>query len=485
MAKKVNDLAEAPVDTNARLVVSDEDKAKAAKWFLRARELGDKRQFDTAIEYYVSGLEFWPEAVEEACKPLHGCAVARKQLGGKKPGLKDTMKRSTSDKNAKQAYVNSLWLFANDPDNVGYIEAVMRNASRLRAEDAAKWAGGILYKSLENNLKTSGKQFQTIIQLFEELGDRAAGRGDHAFGVAAYQSGVEMLNLWRRRIPKDQQADVALKSLSTKLTILKGKYQDGESFRDSVRDAERQADLHDQQRTVQADERLDALIAKADAEYQQSAGGPALKHLVDLLCRRERADEETRAIGLLINEFKRGGEYRWKQSADDIRMKQLGREVREAEKTGDANAVKEARVAQLRFEITVFKDRVERYPSDNRALFEYGVRKFSAGQFDDAIPLFQRARNDPKNRAACGMYLGRCFFRKGYHSQAVSALTEAISEHEFTDDDLAKTMRYWLARAQEAAGERDAAGKTYGEILTLDYNYKDVRARLDQLTARG
>jgi len=166
-------------------------------------------------------------------------------------------------------------------------------------------------------------------------------------------------------------------------------------------------------------------------------------------------------------------------------MKQLGRDVREAEKTGDADAVKEARVAQLRYELTVFKDRVERYPSDNRAVFEYGVRKFSAGQFDDAIPLFQRARMDPKNRAACGMYLGRCFFRKGYSSQAVSALQEAINDYEFTDDDLAKTMRYWLARAQEAAGERDAAGKTYGEILTLDYNYKDVRARLDQLTARG
>jgi len=486
MAKKTNGENDVPADPNARLVTTAEDKAKSAKWFARARELGDKRQFDTAIEYYVSGLEFWPDAVEEACKPLHGCGVARKQLGGKKPGLKDTMKRSTTDKIAKQAYVNSLWLFANDPDNVGYIEAVTRNASRLRAEDAAKWAGGIFYKSLESNPKATGKQFQTLIQLFEELGDRAGARGETAFGVEAYQSGVEMLNLWRRRIPKDQQVEVSLKSLSTKLTILKGKYQDGESYRDSMQDAAQQADLHDQQRTIQTDDRVDELVAKADAEYRQNpASGPALKQLVELLCRRERTDEETRAIGLLINEFKRSGEYRWKQSADEIRIKQLGREVRETEKTGDASALKEARVAQLRFELTVFKDRVERYPSDNRALFEYGVRKFSAGQFDDAIPLFQRARTDPKNRAACGMYLGRCFFRKGYHSQSVSALQEAINEYEFSDDELAKTMRYWLARAQEAAGSGDAAGKTYGELLQLDYNYKDVRARLDALTARG
>lgn len=92
------------------------------------------------------------------------------------------------------------------------------------------------------------------------------------------------------------------------------------------------------------------------------------------------------------------------------------------------------------------------------------------------------ARNDPKNRAASEMYLGRCFFRKGYHSQAIGALQEAIKGHEFTDDELAKTMNYWLGRAQEAAGHADAARTTYGNILRLDYNYSDVRARLDALS---
>jgi len=132
LKKNKGETPDAPADSIARLTISDEDKVKAKKWFVRARELGDKRQFDYAVEYYVNGLEFWPDAVEEACKPLHGCAVARKQSGGKKPGLKDTMKRSMSDKNAKQAFVNSLWLFGQDPDNLSYIEGTARSASRLR-----------------------------------------------------------------------------------------------------------------------------------------------------------------------------------------------------------------------------------------------------------------------------------------------------------------------------------------------------------------
>lgn len=482
MAKKTTDASEQPGDPNARLVTTPEDKAKAAKWFARARELGEKRQFDHAIEYYVSGLEFWPDAVEEACKPLHGCAVARKATGGKKPGLKDSMTRSTSDKDSKKAYLNSLWLFGHDPDNAGYIESVVRNAGKIRAEEAARWSAGILYKSIETNPKANTKQFLTLIELLEQLGDRAAKRGEIPFGVEVFRAGVDTVNLWRRRLPKDEQTEGILKNLSTKLTILKGNYQDGDSYRDSIVDSKAQADLHDVQRSVQTDDRLDQLISKAEQEYQAAPdNGPVLKQLIDLLTRRERKEDETKAIGILVAQYRRTDDYRWKQSADDIRMKQLGRDVREAEKSGNADAAKEARVAQLRFELTVYKDRVERYPTDNRLKFELAVRRFNAGQFDDAIPLFQSARTDPKNRIACGMYLGRCFFRKGYHSQAISGLKEAIESYDVTDDELAKQMRYWLGRAFEAGGDIESAKKTYGEILTVDYNYRDVRVRLDAL----
>lgn len=482
MAKKTTDTSEQPGGVSARLVISPDDKAKAAKWFARARELGEKRQFDHAIEYYVSGLEFWPDAVEEACKSLHGCAVARKATGGKKPGLKDTMKRSTNDKDAKKAYLNSLWLFAHDPDNAGYIEAVVRNAGKLRAEEAARWSAGILYKSIETNPKANTKQFLTLIELLEQLGDRAASRGEIPFGVEVFRAGVDTVNLWRRRLPKDEQTEGVLKNLSTKLTILKGNYQDGDSYRDSIVDADTQADRQDAQRSIQADDRLEQLIAKAEQDYLANPdNGPAIKLLIDLLTRRERKEDETKAIGHLVNQYKRTDDYRWKQNADDIRMKQLGREVRELEKAGNAEATKEAKVAQLRFELTVYKDRVDRYPTDNRFKFELAIRRFNAGQYDDAIPMFQAARTDPKNRTACGMYLGRCFFRKGYHSQAISGLKEAIEGYEFNDDELAKQMRYWLGRALEAGGDTDAAKKTYGEILTVDYNYRDVRVRLDAL----
>ena len=83
------------------------------------------------------------------------------------------------------------------------------------------------------------------------------------------------------------------------------------------------------------------------------------------------------------------------------------------------------------------------------------------------------------------MYLGRCFFRKGYYSQGIATLEEAVNQYEFGDDDLAKTMRYWLGRCLEETGDITSAKKTYGELLQLDYNYRDVRARLDALGTKN
>ncbi|MCH6580595.1 MAG: hypothetical protein IH802_09565, partial [Nitrospinae bacterium] len=73
--------------------------------------------------------------------------------------------------------------------------------------------------------------------------------------------------------------------------------------------------------------------------------------LADIQVGREREVEEIRAIGLLVEHYKRMDDYRWKQMADDIRMKQLGRTVREAKKAGDAKVAQEAQIAQLRFDL--------------------------------------------------------------------------------------------------------------------------------------
>jgi len=487
MAKKPKDsTSNGGGDENARYVTTREDQTKARKWFERARELGDKRQYDYAIEYYVNGLAFWPDAVEDALKPLHGCGVARHQSGGSKPGFKDTMKRSMNDKDAKQAFLNSLWLFGHDPDSLNYTEGIVKSGCRLRADDAAAWAGNIHLRALENTSKSGAKQFQLLAKLMEEMGDRAAARGEHDFALSALQIGIDVFKLWQQRKPRDRDIENVLRDLTTKQTILRGKYQDGNSFRDSIKDIEKADDLHDLDRSVQSEDRLEQLIEKAKKAYEAAPEDPeAIKNYVDMLTRSEHEKEETVGIGVLVSAYKADGNYRWKQRADAIRMKQLSRTARSLVQAKDEAAIKAHSVKQLRFELAVYKERTERYPTDLRVRFEHGVRLFRAGRFDDAIPVLQSARTDPKNRAPCGLYLGRCFFRKAYASQAVETLRETIESYEFDDDDLGKSLAYWLGRSCEANGDAEEARKTYGKLLQLDYTYRDVRARLDGLPSES
>ncbi len=64
----------------------------------------------------------------------------------------------------------------------------------------------------------------------------------------------------------------------------------------------------------------------------------------------------------------------------------IARKIREAAKAGEQEATKEAHVASLRFDLSVFKERIERYPTDNRMKFEYSVRKRISEPWIESVP---------------------------------------------------------------------------------------------------
>ncbi|MHC4063616.1 MAG: hypothetical protein ACYSUI_03820 [Planctomycetota bacterium] len=477
------DAAGEEADPNARHMTPEADKAKARKWFARAKELVDTRSYDYAIKCYIDGLGLWPEAVEEAHQPLRGCAAARQHQGGKKPGFAGTVRYSTTHKDPIKAMLNAEWLLAHDPMNVSYMEALFKNAHRPRCDDTVMWAGSMLKNAAEQEKKPSAKRFALLKEVYEELADRAQARDEFDLAVEAYRRGIEALNIQERVNPKDTAIFNVRRDLSTKLTILKGRYQTADSFQESIQDREAQAEVYDRERMVQSSERLAELIAKAEREMQENPGvrGKVLA-LVDLLCREDKEEDENKAIGLLLEQYEGHDEYGYKMKADDIHARQLARRYRSLKESGDREAARQARAKQLRFELAAFAERVKQYPTDQRMRFEYARRLFQGRKFDEAIPLFQTARADAKNRARCDLYLGRCFYEKGYHSQAMGTLSGALEAHEIADDAEGKALRYWLGRAQEADGATTEALRSYGQLLQMDYNYRDVRARMDELS---
>ncbi|MHC4441445.1 MAG: tetratricopeptide repeat protein [Planctomycetota bacterium] len=457
---------------------SNADLARARSWFEKGQALVEKKNYDYAIESYISGLYFWPEAVDEGHKPCRAAALFR---GGKKISLTDKIKYKTGVKDPKKAMLNAEMLLSKEPQNISHMESLFKNAARGRFDKTVMWIGQILADAITREEKPNPARFVMLREIYEELADRNC-ETDPPMAIEAMEHAVEALSRLKVLKPKDMEVSTDLRDVAGKLTILKGQYSTADSFRDSIDDSETQRELHDKDRVVQSDDRMEELIAQAEIGYQSDrANIGAINKLTDLLCRRENEADEIKAIGILVNAYKETNEYRLKMQADDIRIRQLNRQAREIAASKDKEAARKHLKEILRFELNAYKDRAKHYPTDLRIRYQYGVRLFRARLYDEAIPIFQEARNDPKTRTMCNLYIGRCFYRKAYYSQATDVFREAIEIHETPDDELGKDLHYWLGRTYESDGKSEDALKIYGQIIQWDYNYRDVRKRMDAL----
>jgi tetratricopeptide (TPR) repeat protein len=470
--------------------VSDANKARASQWFQRAKTVADTRNYDYAIECYISGLEHWPEAIEAGHMKIRLVATQRHAAGKKKPTTGEKLKHPFSKKDALRNMLNAEYLWAKDTGNLVYMEAFFKNAIKSGCFQTAYWFGQIYYDAAVSEKKPDAKRLLGLRALYEELAESLSDLAMPDESCEAYKHAIDALDIVHRIKPEDSVVVDEMRALAT---IVRGRFDRADTFKESVRDKDAQKDLQDVQRLVQTDDRIDELIVKARKAWADNPQFPAkIMALTELLCKRERTEDENEAIEILEQAFADTDEqnYRFRQVADEIRMKQLRRTARELatelKADPDNEALKnEGRVhtaEQRRIELEIFEERVKAYPTDLGMLYEYGRRLFNARMYDEAIPVFQKARQDPKRRLDCGMYIGRCFFEKKIYTQAVAALREVVEGYEIAGDDRSKEQHYWLARALEAYGETSEAMKVFGQVLQWDYNYRDVRQRMDKLS---
>jgi TolA-binding protein len=463
-------------------VFGAKEMANARKWFSKGKTCYDDRNYDFAIESYLTGLRLWPEAVEEGHQMLRVAAHARMERGGKKAGTFEVMKHSMSAKDPLDGLCNAEWLWARDPNNPSYMEGMVKNAAKGRYEDTLLYIGPIFFETLKTAKKVSKDRLLTLLKAYEENAERCERRGDLPKSLTFHTGAMTVLQVLNSLSGENQTYARQLQNTATKVTIIKGKYDSGDDFRGSMKDSEAQKEIHDRDRLVVGTDRLAELITEAKTVWADNPGVSAkLMNLIDLLCRNDDAAQETEAIELLEAEFSSSDNYRYKIRADDIRIKQLRRKVQAATKAGDADAKRQASVDQLRFELKSIKGRVAAYPTDNRLKFQYGKLLVMARRYDDAIPVLQEARNDPKSKVRCTSLIGRCFYEKGFYSQAISTYNQGITEYDLEGDDVSKELQYWLGRSCEAAKQEADAKTAFGQVIQWDYNYKDARQRLADL----
>ncbi len=451
-----------------------EDLSKAAAFFSRAQEVASTDNFDYAIDLFIEGLQRAPDAVDEGHKLLRYTARVRQAKGGKKPSVIEKMKYSSKTKNPIENMLNAEYLLAKDPDNLNYAEQMLNSAIEAGFKKTALWVADSMFDAI----RASDKPSISALLLLKD----AYAMMEH------YEKAVRVCGYALKLKPDDAVLAGEYKNLSARLTMQKGKYdQPGGDFRDSIKDREEQEKLQMQQVLVKSVDVRQQAVDEARKAYEANKSLHTLFKLTDLMSDLQNDSTDLEAIDMLEQAWHQSKDFNYKKRAGELKLRMLRRQVRQAKESLTAGSgltqedVDEKMRQLLAAELEHYKLCMENYPTDLRFKYEYGLRLMRNQRYDEAIPCFQAAKKDPKYKIQAMNKIGLCFFVKGWFADAVDTLKEAVEEYEIKDDDIAKELRYNLARAYEQNGQNELALELYRRIAQIDFSYKDVKARINRL----
>jgi tetratricopeptide (TPR) repeat protein len=114
--------------------------------------------------------------------------------------------------------------------------------------------------------------------------------------------------------------------------------------------------------------------------------------------------------------------------------------------------------------------------------FNLGIAYREMGLLDEAIGEFQLAAKDPSRLVECCSMLGLCFLEKGLPELAVKWYQRGLASPGLTEDDQLGLL-YDLGNVHLATGDVDQARSVYVEIYGTNSNYRDVVAKLEEISA--
>ena len=449
--------------------------AKAKSFFEGAGKSSEVDNFDYAIDMYLEGLHYAPDALAEGHIPLCELALRRQGKGGKRPSMMEKIKHR-GGKTALEQMLNAEYLFAKEPDNLSYAEAMLKAAVAGGFKKTAGWIANFVFQTNNATPKPSVHTYVLLKQSYEALGEL-----DKAVAASLRACRVK---------PEDKNLTDEYQRLSAELTVSSGKYDQDGDFTKSIKNRESQEKLQAQESVIKTDTyRISAVEDAKEAMAQDPNLPKNIFNLADALSDLRNDKAENEAVKLLEDAYKIKRDFSFKQRAGQLRIKHLKRKIKDAEtalatKRGDAQA--ESKLAELSAqlndtELEHYRLCVENYPTDLRAKYEYGIRMVRYKKYDEAIPLFQEAQRDPRHKISAMNQIGFCFFMKGWFTDAIDVFTRAIETYEIKDDSIAKELRYNLARSYQEQGNSEKALELYRKIAQLDFAYKDTRQQIDIL----
>jgi tetratricopeptide (TPR) repeat protein len=441
---------------------------KGKAFFERADQVSETGNWDFAIAMYLEGISREPENLDRGHKPLRKVSINRKAQGGKPAGMIDQLKRRPC-KDPVRNLVNAEYLLSKDPGSVQNMMQVLQAARKCDLIGLVHWISLIILESQRQTKKPSKRILVDLVNAFELA-------KDFSMSVQACDMAISL-------DPNDGELRDRMRSLSALYTIDKGKFEEEGDFTKGVDDLEAQQKIQKKDALVKDEEYLLEQIRKCRQDYLENphvAG--KINNAVDALLKIENESYENEAIDILAKAHKDSGAYQFKMRIGDIRIRQMSRRFRQMRDSGDTAEATEQAKRQLAFELDDYKERCANYPTDLGLKFELGRRQFLSGLYDEAIASLQTAQRDPRRGLRARSLIGQAFVKKGWLGMAVETFEKAL-ELEATEE-FTMELRYFLGDVLENMGQLDRAQEQFSTVAQLDYNYRDVRQRIENIRTR-
>ena len=464
-----------PEEVKKRKVASD--------CFKRATEAMQKANWEYAVEMFVTCVKMVPDNLMYR-QSLSGCLRKKYQdnkTGAKTSflwlsGIRSRIKKGRSAKKWPDMDTAAMEGIAINPWD-GQFNADAGQATRER--------GFLEIASYYYEQATGPNGSPNNIEFLMTLSEVYEMRRNYAAAITALER-AQTLD------PLNGSIRTKIQGLGADMTINKGRYEEAESTHDVKPEAPKQGYEESVKGDVKTNREVLAPGESEEADLQrmvrkEPANVAHYLKLGDYYRREGKLEDAAKTYKLALDI---SGDPNIREQMEDVELDMVRRNVnfaKEAASRGGDDGQSREIVAELNKEllsqeIEVFSRRVDRYPNDLKLKFELAKRFMRCKNYDKAIPLFQAAAKDIRLEPQALASLGTCFLAKKQNNLAKRQFEKAVEKLSATDNPLPyKECHYYLGRLAEETADRDSAEKHYTEILAIDYNYKDVVKRLNDI----
>jgi tetratricopeptide (TPR) repeat protein len=456
----------------------DNKKKIAADCFRKGNDAMEKKNFDYAVEMHSSAVQLVPDNLMFR-QTLRGCerylygnnkkgaTFARLRLRLK--GIRGKIRKARSKSNwaaVDQAAEQGLEI---NPWNAQFHADMADACFQLGFTEIAEFGYA---NAVENDPENRG--------FLEKLGDIYELRANYS----------KAIDCWKRiskLYPNDGQVRAKITGLEATRVMDHGGYEGAKTTQEVKKSA------------------YDDFRLTGDRHVPDAVSGPGVSLEADLLraIRKNPADKGSylkladyyrkqkdfdKAEATLQKAFESTGsaDLNIRQQIEDVELDrrryeiELGRNVVKDE-AGKKNVEALKRELHQR-EIEIFSARVERYPMDAGLKYELALRYIKSKDYKKAIPLLQQATVDQRREAKVRVALGKCFIAEKQVKLGRYQLEKSIEKLNPHDEpDLYCEANYIVGRLCEDAHDTEKAEKCYSDVLSVNYDYKDARERLEHL----